>query len=84
LALGPLVVVFAKKIVPEEAQKRIEENCDAIKKAEVSTECLTSLRFNTMEFATDIVGGYQHRTVIRPDEIILPKYGAAERRRRDR
>jgi hypothetical protein len=82
--IGPLVVVFAKKIVPEEAQKRIEESCDTIKKAGQSTECVSSIRFNATEFVSDIVGGYQRRTIIKPDEIILPKAGAAERRRRDR
>lgn len=66
-----LVAVFTKSIEPPESKALVEDRCDTIKKAAGSSACRFAIKFVVENTLQDVISGYERRTVIHPEQIII-------------
>lgn len=78
------LAIFARSIEPNTSQTWIDDNCDQVKKAILSSKCKVAIRFKfgPDDISEDLVSGYRRRKIIRPPNAVWVALPEEKRRRR--
>ncbi len=61
---GISLVIQTPEVTPDDAKAQIEDKCGELRKVATSPLCLKTIRFTPFSNTSDVVSGYQTRTII--------------------